>query len=70
MRNRALTFSMQVSGIVILSYLAASFFNRPLILADVVWNLIYTAIAAPWVGIAGGDVVSLIARRIEANKQQ
>lgn len=69
MRDRAQTFSMQVSGVLILAYLVAAFMGKPLILPDVIWQLIYISIASPWVGPSGGKIIETISGRIEAQKQ-
>lgn len=69
LRNRALTFSMRVSIGTIAYFMAAAFTGKAVVLPLEVWNIIWVAIGAPWVGVGGGRVFEAISRKIEASKQ-
>jgi hypothetical protein len=69
LRNRALTFSMIVSGWLIVFFSVASLIGRTISFPIEFWATVFTAIVAPWVGVHGGRLFEAISKRIEDNKR-
>jgi hypothetical protein len=65
LRNKALIYSMVLSAMLFGAHIWFAYMDRPLLLSPFMEQIIWTIMVAPWIGIGGAKLVTLLADKFK-----